>query len=698
MNRMLAKWVVGLACLAGAGSPARADPPAEIAIRGMGVLRDHTLRGTLIVLLGKQRGATVNASAIEDASLILLSTLAQGGYLEPTLAVVVTGTDGRQRRYPIDANLDRPLPRTLAARAVTFEVKKGKRFKIEQIVFRGLTALRPDQAQSYFRGDGILAAFTSERAYAPERLNHSLANFRDELRRRGYAEAVVTRLPPKIDHATGGVHLVVDVRQGPRWYTAEMAIQVVEPGPVPGDIEKNNLGKPWSSWWQHDAETDLRRWYYEHGYPDVRIQITPEPAPAAAGDRRVVVHATIRPGHEVNLGRIEFVGNDRTKEAVLRPLVKAKPGAPLNPLQLQDAQYRISRLGVFSAVDLKYQPESDQIRDVVYELREGKKQDVDLLLGWGSFEELRSGVEWRDYDLWGRAHQGTLKFVQSLKSTEGEYDYTVPELFGTETDGTAKVFGFQRHERAFVDQQYGTTISITTPLHSIGTELLTGYTFERLRAQNDTLATVLTDSTNANATSVEVGLTRDRRDNPLLPHRGYKLLLQVEEASRLLGGQVDFQTLQIAGSYHTSWNHSRWIHVGFNHQVITTYGSLSGKPPPPNVFFYPGGEDSIRGYGRGEAAPRGPTGQFLPAKSITLLNLELEQALTSKWSAVVFTDTLGGTGSMAHYPFDYELYSVGLGLRYQTIVGPIRVEYGRNVNPRPHDPQGTILFSVGFPF
>ena len=42
--------------------------------------------------------------------------------------------------------------------------------------------------------------------------------------------------------------------------------------------------------------------------------------------------------------------------------------------------------------------------------------------------------------------------------------------------------------------------------------------------------------------------------------------------------------------------------------------------------------------------------------------------------------------------------SVGGGLRWKTIIGPIRVEYGYNLNPRPKDPTGTLLFSLGFPF
>ena len=59
---------------------------------------------------------------------------------------------------------------------------------------------------------------------------------------------------------------------------------------------------------------------------------------------------------------------------------------------------------------------------------------------------------------------------------------------------------------------------------------------------------------------------------------------------------------------------------------------------------------------------------------------------------------LGMAEKVQNYAFDQGLFSVGGGLRWKTIIGPIRVEYGYNLNPRPKDPTGTLLFSLGFPF
>ena len=81
-----------------------------------------------------------------------------------------------------------------------------------------------------------------------------------------------------------------------------------------------------------------------------------------------------------------------------------------------------------------------------------------------------------------------------------------------------------------------------------------------------------------------------------------------------------------------------------------------------NKRFYPGGDNSIRGYQRGEAAPRGADGLFVGAKTYLLANLELEQAITPNWSVVAFGDALGIAEALRDYPFRREaLFASGLG-------------------------------------
>ena len=81
-----------------------------------------------------------------------------------------------------------------------------------------------------------------------------------------------------------------------------------------------------------------------------------------------------------------------------------------------------------------------------------------------------------------------------------------------------------------------------------------------------------------------------------------------------------------------------------------------------------------------------------------MLNLEFEQAITRRLSAVLFWDGLGITARVAEFPWEDTLFAVGGGLRYNTVIGPVRLEYGHNLNPRVGDPGGTWHFSIGYPF
>jgi outer membrane protein assembly factor BamA len=397
------------------------------------------------------------------------------------------------------------------------------------------------------------------------------------------------------------------------------------------------------------------------------------------------------------MGDVRFAGATDVHESVLRRRVQAKAGEPLNVLEIEQARYRISRLGVFDRVDVKYEPEEGPVRRPVFTLQPGKRVEVNLLGGYGSYEELRGGVETRQYNLFGLAHQAHGLLVESMKSTRGEYAYTVPELFGESIDGTAKIFGLQREEVAFERQEYGATVALSAPIALLGAKATADYTFQALRNRNNQLETQVVDNKQVTVASVEGGLTRDRRDNPLLPRKGYRWFAQTEAASRALGGEAEYQRSELGGSYHTGWGSGRWLHLSAAHGVITTWGTTD-RLLPVNKRFYPGGDGSIRGYPTGEASPRGADGKFVGAKSYLSASVELEQALAQKWSLVLFTDALGTATQLRHYPFDETLYAAGAGVRYQTLIGPVRLEYGRNLKRRLGDPTGTWLLSIGFPF
>ncbi len=671
---------------------------SELEVKGLGWFGNRTAEQRLKLLLGEQRGEFLDANGIEDAALVLISAINQNGYLEPTVIARVTLGNGQTEDYPLDAKLEHSLPRPLNVTAATLIIDRGKRFSLESVSFTGLLAISQKEARSFFIGAGLLVPLASERIYSPSRFSRALANLEEALRQQGYADATVTAGEVQVDHKTGKVQAEIKVQEGRKWTVSALNFSVSDQSEPPQKIAGAYINQPWTSLWRQNTATAIRRWYYARGHPDVQVTLTPHATDVADGTKTVAVMAQITPGPIVHIGAITISGNTHTKENTIRRLVPAKTGDLLNPIRLDNGQARISQLGVFQSVDLKTTPADPDVRDVEYAVTEGKRQEFNLLAGYGSYEQLRGGFEWRHYNLFDRAHTDSLKLVQSMKSSQGDYIYTVPELFGTTTDGSVRLFGLNRKEFSFRREEYGANVSVLWPLRRIGIELTTGYTFKHLRNADNELATHATDTSQADVASIDIGLVRDRRDNPLRPTKGYKLSAQVEAANRALGGEVVYQQVILGASYHTRWGSGRWIHAGISHGFVTTFGDSNDSRLPISVRFYPGGDGSIRGYQNGEAAPRTSTGEFIGAKSYLQFNLELEQALTSKWSAVVFGDALGETARMSDYPFSEKLYSVGLGVRYQTIIGPVRMEYGQNLNRRPLDPRGTLQFSIGFPF
>jgi outer membrane protein insertion porin family len=672
---------------------------ATIGVKGLGWLHDRDQRLSLERLLGEQRTEVIESNAIEDAAFLLLSALEGQGFLKPTIEIEVVPADGgEKRRFVFDTTLTTPLPRPLVAREVIFQVKQGVRYFVSDARISGLSALPVEKARGYFMPGQALFATGEARAYTPGRVRRAVESVQEELQQLGYAEARVRTADVQVDDQTGKVTLAVEVTEGPRWEVEELRFSGGENTGVVLDDASQFEHRAWTPLWQQDLREHVRHSFYEKGFPEMSVKLAGTPGAAVSGVKPVTVVAAIVAGPQVRVGQVRFEGDDRTRAAVLRRRVLAKPGDPLDPISLERSRYRLSRLGVFSTVDLRYQPAEGEVRDPVFILKEAPRREANLLLGYGSYEQLRAGVEFRQLNLFGLAHQSRMELVQSFKSSRGEYNYTVPELFGETIDGTARLFGLQRQERSFLRQEFGVTLALKRQLPWFKIDATTGYTYQALRNKDNTLGTSSADSTDVTVGSADIGLTSDRRDNPLRPRHGYRWFVQLEAASRQLGGETDYQRLESGVAFHTQWGNTRWIHLGATHGVITTQGADNDRLLPVNKRFYPGGDGSIRGYPQGEAAPREADGRFVGAKSYLLLNAELEQALTSNWSVVLFTDALGEAARLSGYPAAEKLYSVGLGLRYQTLIGPVRLEYGRNLNPRIDDPSGTLHLSVGFPF
>jgi len=253
-----------------------------------------------------------------------------------------------------------------------------------------------------------------------------------------------------------------------------------------------------------------------------------------------------------------------------------------------------------------------------------------------------------------------------------------------------------REEISYDYTTQGVAVGASTFLTNPGVLLTAEYGFVDEDADRDD-DELFDSKDSAIVSSLVLRASFDRRDNFLKPSSGYHIFGSYKFANQALGGDVDFQKVEGGFAYHLPVTTTTVLHMGVRGGAIFSTGSSSDNIPFVERFFL-GGENTVRGYREGEASPLDEKGNEIGAEAYVLTNVELEQRVMSDLSVVLFYD---GVHNSRDDVFDGEseyLYSIGLGVRYQTVVGPVRLEYGYNPDPRKEDPDATLHLSVGFPF
>lgn len=672
---------------------------AKVKVSGFGILGNREMSRLLRNFQPDGKlPVVVDRTFVEDATLILLSRAHDDGYLSATLSGDFTMTDGAQQHLAWTNAMDALLPREFAAREAHFTLQSGVRFYYQSLEFDGLKFFSKREASSYFVVGEALLKLRRNRIFSPGALNSSMAALREAYARAGYQDVVVSTNLVTWDESTGAVKVEVSVQEGLPTIVRSVVVQVH--GGEKGSETNRTLipDKPYSRLWQQALTQKLQASQQVKGFPDTTVEFSTLRRETNATSIQLDLSASVTTGSLIHVGKVIAKGNRRTKMSALKSRIKIAEGDALNRVEAEKSRQSLARLGVFDSVRLRYESVDETNRNVIYEVQEGKPISFSVLAGWGSYELLRGGLEFENRNLFGLAHDLRLRAVQSFKSSKGELYYTVPEVFGKDVNFFVQGSGLRREEVSFTREEFGSSIGIQKRLVPIKTDFTLRYVYEFLNALD-------VGSTNTNQTGVRdtksaafvLELHRDQLDNSLLPQRGLKLFSRLEIASESLGGNVDYQLLQFGASYHVDLTGGLLLHLGVTHGVSFTLGGTADQLPF-NKRFFPGGENSVRGYQEGEASPLDAQGHQLGAETYTQANIELEQLVTKNWSVVTFFDAVGFAQHRADYSWDEGLYSVGAGLCWRSFIGPVRLEYGYNLNRRKFDPIGTLHFSIGFPF
>ena len=669
----------------------------NLKIEGMGLLQNRSLKSRLAFLqnLGPDQAAKLDAALIEDSAFLLIEQLKRDGYLQPTvIAKLSEGGDTRQVKWEQPYTIE--LDADAVADEAVFILEPGSLAFYKNVDIRGVSAIGPEKLQRYFMPGGVLFQTRRAKVFTPENLDRRVGRVLQSLEAMGFREAELVAQEVKADAETGAVDVRLEFDQGPRHYVGKLSLLTRKDGVEQSREIEVSPATLLTREWEQAQRNAFRNKAFTAGYPDVKVALQKELAPGDSGDSSRISDIRILAdwGEPATLGQVRFQGDEATRPATLRSRLDLEAGELLDRLEVDQARRKIMGLGIYDHVAVDFDPESGAERDVVYSLEPGVRRELKLLGGWGSYEQARVGFKWEHRNPFGRAHRYEVDAKQSLKATRGELGYSIPQIFGSSVLLYSNLEYNYREEITYDRNRQGASFGASYST-AAGLRLGVEYGFFQEQADRDDEFSFESEN-DATVASVSFTASYDQRDDILAPRSGYSLYGEFKLANQWLGGSVDFQKLELGGSYHFPISESTLVHLGLRGGTIFTTGD-SEQNIPFNERFFPGGENSVRGYQEGEASPLDPDGDLIGAESYGVLNLELEQRVYSKFSALVFFDS----AFSARDEFDGGselLHSLGLGLRYRTVVGPARLEYGHNLNPRDDDPDGTLHLSIGFPF
>lgn len=427
-----------------------------------------------------------------------------------------------------------------------------------------------------------------------------------------------------------------------------------------------------------------------HGYPWATIAIESE-VDSTAKTARVRIIA--KPGTKAYFTNFEFEGVETVPERIVMRETDIHPGDVYSRRKLQEAQRQIfgHHLFRFATITLPEQPQ-DSTLDVLVRVRENPLRTVQASVGFGNEELLRGQLSWQHRNISGTGHRLGFSGRGSFIAQRVGADYTIPYVFNNRSSFVTAPYGQRRTEPAF--------------------DLL------RAGLNNSLIYQVRRNFTLTGSYEFSINRENTRRDDVTLPdsvldYNVSSLLFTgyySEGISREPTGWVIQPTAEFSGTFGEATFRFQKFSLDVRHfKPISESTTIAGRintgvifysqpdSLPANIRFFAGGTNSVRGWTRQTLGPKRATfdenGNFdgyvpLGGRAMFNFNLELRQQLNELITGLGFALFLdGGQVWRALDRIDERAvqFGTGGGIRYQSPIGPIRVDVGYKLNPFDED-------------
>jgi outer membrane protein insertion porin family len=679
------------------GEPVKDGVRVIVVVQSKGQISEVTLAGVQLLKETRVRkeisakpGDTLSETTLQADKEKILKYYADKGFTE------------------VDVTYKTEINEKLGTVRVAFTVNEGGKTVINSVTFAGNSALKTSELRKVVKTKkkGVLNFFSS----GAGRLNSELLEsdalaLRDLYQSRGYMDARIGR--PQVTRDGESVDVAFSISEGEQYRVGNvkyLGAKVFTLEEITQGV-KLRTGEVYSPQSVRADVKSIQDLYGTRGYIDFQAGADTKPG---AG-KTIDVTFNLDEGVQSYLEHINISGNTRTKDKVIRRELPLTPGEVFNTVRVDAGKQRLMNLNYFSKVEAfpadTLVPGRKDLNVLVEEKRTGSFNfgagfsSIDNLLG---FAEITQG----NFDItrWPYFTGGGQKFRMRLQYGTRRKDFvlslTEPYFMDREISVGGELF---YREAAFVsnvwdERRYGFEVNARKRLG----EFLTGrlsYTLQDITVQNvpaDASQTIQDERGSRVQSRLSAGLTHDTRDSVFLTRRGRRVDLSVYGSGGFLGGNTDIYGFDLEGS--------QYFHLPFD-MILTLNGEIAGvntwaggdRVPIFDRLFL-GGANNLRGFNFRDVGPKDEDGEPIGGKSLWRFTVEMTAPVVDKVRAAVFYD-VGSVGTEA-YDFSGPVNSdVGVGVRLDLPIGPVRIDYGFPLQTdRFTSKSGRFNFNIGYQF
>ncbi len=395
------------------------------------------------------------------------------------------------------------------------------------------------------------------------------------------------------------------------------------------------------------------------------------------------VELTVETSERYLFGPARLEGGEAYPRDFLARYLAFAPGEPFSQEALGQTQLNFLNSDRFRDVVITAQPDAAEELRVPVDLRLTPSREVRLRpgIGYGTDTGARASVNFRHLNVFGLGHE----FSAELKAAERQQSFLLGYILPDRSDLNSQLAltgGYDAEETDSYDSRKIFLEGRQTRALPRG-RLVAAYL--KLLREDYTIG-----GEDARETLLLPGAeyTQRRYDDPRQPRKGYLYRLEVRGTHQALGSAVNL--LQAIGEGRLL----RPLPAGFSlllrAQAASTWQDSEFDAIPPSLRFFAGGDQSVRGYAWQSLGPKDDKGKVIGGKHLLVGSVELERPLAGNWGVALFYDAGNAFDSFS----DYELaQGAGLGVRYYTPVGPLRIDLARQVGVS--DPSFRLHLSIG---